>query len=466
MKDINRRTFIKQSSTLIATGLVIAPLSRLYAKELIGQPTRIAGFGNLSPRLAENAADLTATVLGDLSNTAMLDLPPGFRYWAHSITGQTMTDNTVVPGDHDGMAAFAGPNDTILVVRNHELSPGEDEYGNTVGVDVGTQMKFDAAATGGTTNLVFNNQGQLLSHYATLGGTIRNCAGGPTPWNTWITCEESTATPDQTINQRHGYAFEVPADAIAPVDPVALTAMGRFNREAVAIDPATSYVYQTEDRGDSCFYRFRPNTDNDLSAGTLEALVVTGTPNMDTSTGMLTNLGLAMAVEWVTIDEPDPAADTLRIEAQSKGAATFSRGEGMWYGNELIYFCCTNGGDAGLGQIWALDPANDTLSLYIESTNANQLQSPDNITVGPDGRVYVCEDGSGDNFVVGVDRDGSLFQVARNALPDQSEFAGACFSPNGRFMFVNSQGLGVTYMIEGPWDLIFQNNFEQATSRR
>ncbi|WP_395373288.1 alkaline phosphatase PhoX [Marinicella sp. W31] len=459
MKNFSRREFIKRSSAIVASGLLISPLSALYARELQGGVIRSTGFGALSPKLPENAADLTQTVLGDLSSTAFLDLPPDFRYWAVSITGQTMTDNTLVPGDHDGMAAFAGPNGTIIVVRNHELSPGEDEFGNTAGVDVGMSNKFDTGASGGTTHMIFDSEGQLQQHFASLGGTIRNCAGGPTPWNTWVTCEENTSLPGGDLTQKHGYAFEVPASATGPVSPIALTAMGRFNREAVAVDPKTSYVYQSEDRGDGCFYRFRPNTVGDLSSGTLEAMVITGSPSLDTSSGQLQNLGQAQNVEWVELTEPDPAEDTLRTTAQGLGAAIFSRGEGMWYGNGLIYFCCTDGGDAGNGQIWAYNPANDTVTLFVESTDANELESPDNITVGPGGLLYLAEDGDGSDFIVGVNTDGRLFQFARNARTT-AEFTGVCFSPNGRFMFVNDQGLGVTFVIEGPWDRIFVDGFD------
>lgn len=459
MSVMSRRRFLRRTSLVVGSAAVL-PLSQFQVRQAMGMPRRGSGFGDLTPQLAQNAADLTNTIAGDLSNTPMLELPPGFRYWAYSITGQTMSDGNPVPGDHDGMAAFPGPDGTFLVVRNHELSPGENEAGNTDGVIVPAAMKHDTGATGGTSNLVFTNDGELISHFNTLGGTIRNCAGGPTPWGTWISCEEDVRLPEGDITQRHGYNFEVPANATGPVQAVPLVAMGRFNHEACAVDPVSGHVFQTEDRGDSCFYRFRPTTPGDLSAGVLEALVVSGEPNLDTGSGQLTRLGIPMDVAWVTINEVDPAADTIRDEAQSKGAATFVRGEGAWYGNGLIYFVCTSGGDIGAGQVWAYDPAAQTLTLVVESTDANELESPDNITVGPADRLYLCEDGGGQQFIVGVEPNGVLFQIARNAL-DNSEFAGACFSPDGRFMLVNSQGLGVTYLIEGPWrEAIHSDGFE------
>jgi hypothetical protein len=259
-------------------------------------------------------------------------------------------------------------------------------------------------------------------------------------------------------------------------EPVPLIEMGRFNHEAIAVDPATGAVYQTEDRGDSCFYRFRPNQPGDLrSGGVLEALVITGMPTVNTATNFQSNLFLPLAVEWVEVEDVNPATDTVRVEAQGKGAAIFSRGEGAWYGNGLIYFVCTNGGDAGAGQVFAYDPGAETLTLFVESVRATELAytdpswtqesvdgnpvgavggfvlaAPDNITVGPDGRLYLCEDGSGIEKIVGVSHSGQVFEVARNEL-NGSEFAGACFSPDGRFMFVNIQGPGLTCVIRGPW---------------
>lgn len=447
--NFSRRQFIKKS-TMGTSGLLISPFLALYAKESKAKSIHNRGFGSLTPRLPENSTDLTQTVIGDLSNTPLLDLPPNFRYWAVSITGQTMTDGTLVPGNHDGMAAFAGSDDTTVVIRNHELGPGEYKYGNNVGVYVDDSMKFDTGATGGTTHMIFDREGQLLKHYASLGGTIRNCAGGPTPWNTWVTCEEDTSTIRGRLKKKHGYAFEVSANATGPVKPTALTAMGRFHREAIAVDPKTSYVYQTEDRVNGCFYRFRPSVAGDLNTGVLEALVIKGSPAFNTSKGGLPQLGQPFDVEWVTLSEPDPASDNLRTSAQGLGAAIFSRGEGICYGNDLIYFCCTNGGDAGTGQIWAYDPQNDTVTLFVESTSVNELECPDNITVGPGGHLYLCEDGNGSDHIVVVNRNGSYFQMARNAR-SSAELTGICFSPNGRFMFVNDQGLGVTFVIEGPW---------------
>ena len=142
--------------------------------------------------------------------------------------------------------------------------------------------------------------------------------------------------------------------------------------------------------------------------------------------------------------------ESWSYEAQEKGAAIFVRGEGAWAGNDLIYFACTSGGDAQRGQLWALDPAAKTLTLVLESTHREELDHPDNITVAPDGQIYLCEDGDGEQFILGLNLQGQLHRIARNNW-DNAEFTGTCFSPDGRFMFVNSQDLGVTYMIEGPW---------------
>lgn len=457
---------------------MVAPLEALYARVANGQVANGIGYGPLSAKLPKNADALRGFVVNgfDLGTTPLLELPPGFNYTAISITGQPMSDGGTVPSNHDGMAAFPGPKNTTILVRNHEVGAGGSN-------PVVASKKYDELG-GGTTTLVIGPDRLVRSQYASLAGTIRNCAGGPTPWGSWISCEENTTVPGpgNTATKKHGYNFEVPASSTIQVaDPVPLVAMGRFNHEAVAVEPETGWVYQTEDRGDSCFYRFRPNVEGNLrSGGILEALKITDSRvgnlvdlsgvsvvdpvsgSVDTRRGFLGLKNVPLSVTWVKIDDVDPVADTVRIEARSKGATRFSRGEGAWYGNEQTYFVSTNGGNDGVGQVFAYqsgsDPNTGTLTLVVEATlpdNNDQTTSdlvaaPDNICVAPFGDLFLCEDGSGSEYVVGVNTDGELYRFATNVLND-SEFAGACFSPNGKTMFVNIQTPGITLAIRGPW---------------
>lgn len=454
-----RRNFFKA----VGAGAMVAPLATLYSRVAAGAPSFGPGFGPLVPQLAQNAAELlvaqpNGTVL-DWTRTPILALPKDFSYRVVSVIGQTMSDRTLVPGDHDGMAAFSGPRATTILVRNHELTATEVKFGNAAGVAVPAPLKWGKTARGGTSTLVVDQQGRLVRDFGSLGGTVNNCAGGSTPWGTWLTCEETfslsaAGTPDQ---QKHGYVFEVPAHAATSVAAVPIVAMGRFSHEATATDPATGFVYQTEDRSDSCFYRYRPGRAGDLHAqgGVLEAMVIDGMPRLITRAGFGSGIavGDSLPVSWVTIEEPDPANDTVRAEAQNKGAAMFYRGEGMWYGNGVVYFVSTGDSSASSvhwGQVWAYDPREQTVALVVQSPGLGVLDAPDNITVGPDGRLYLCEDGDGEQYIVGVDARGALFQVAQNVL-NENEFAGACFSHDGRFMFVNIQSPGMTLVIEGPW---------------
>ncbi|TFY99191.1 DUF839 domain-containing protein [Ramlibacter henchirensis] len=451
----SRRNFIR----FLGTSAAISPLAALYSRAAQNGRTVGPGFGDLSSVLPLNTADMVVPGVFDYRNQPLLMLPPGFRYWAISCTGQWMSDGTLVPGDHDGMAAFQGAQGTTILVRNHELINREPKFGNERGVDVPDALKFDRYATGGTTTLVLDAQGKLLRDFASLGGTNNNCAGGPTPWGSWLTCEESTALPDaslSTYQQRHGYVFEVPALADGPTRATPLRGMGRFNHEATAADPRTGIVYQTEDAGDGLFYRYVPNRRGALvQGGKLQALKLREfRGGVSTGRGFLDRLNQPMPVEWVDIPEPDARddlfANSTRGQGQGQGAARFVRGEGAWWGDGLAYFCCTTGGNLGAGQIWAHDPVRETLTLVVESTNRAVLDAPDNITVGPDGRLYMFEDGSGGNNILGVDRSGELFRVATNAI-NASEFCGGCFSPDGRFLFVNIQAPGLTLVIEGPW---------------
>jgi len=489
--NISRRKLLSFAGASAAGITMLAPLEAFYARVARGQSTSGVGYGPLTPKLPLNASELTNTYVGDLSNEPILALPDGFNYRVLSMTGMTMSDGTLVPAGHDGMAAFRGPGNTTILVRNHELTSS-----STYPV-VGATRYSDGAALGGTTTVVVGPNRKVQKDFVSIAGTRTNCAGGPTPWGSWITCEEtfSTSTNSAGVAVRHGYNFEVVADAESGiVTPVPLVAMGRFSHEAVAVDPATGYIYETEDRGDSCFYRFVPaqriTAPGQLAAvgGTLYALKIKNGPQNTTNNSTQGGVPGAIAVgqtfdvEWVQINNVDPSSESsssrsgVRYEAQDQGAAIFFRGEGCWYGNGKIYFVATQAGPTaivngvpasngrGNGQVWVYDPAAEKLTLVVEASSSGELlDEPDNVTVTPFGDLFLCEDSSDDfQYIVGVTPSGELYQFAKNVIFSQTtdstlsgfvgnEFAGACFSPDGRTLFVNIQTPGITFAIWGPW---------------
>ncbi|MEM1437331.1 MAG: alkaline phosphatase PhoX, partial [Pseudomonadota bacterium] len=429
MPRVSRRNFSKLISSAAATSAV-APLGMLHSKRaraaISCDPSsfRVEGFGPLKATLPVNTNDLkdiagTAGLSGDLRGIPLMRVPDGFEYAAISIRGNLMSDGNLVPGDHDGMAAFPFRRGQIALVRNHELSPSESEAGNLLGCLTANGKQYDpftgtAAGLGGdgTSNVIVDFNGNVLQDYVSLGGTIRNCAGGPTPWNSWISCEENVSTPatSSEVTVKHGYNFEVPSALGEAVDPIPIIAMGRMNHEAVSVDPRSGYVYETEDRGDSCYYRFIPNAGlpnkfGDLQqGGILEAMViepgqvsvcdgsvlptttVNGTEVVDcrglgrgASGSMLPFIGQPLKVSWVRLEDVDPEEDTLRLEAQTKGAAIFWRGEGAWYQGGKHYWVNSGAGDEAEGQVMVYDPVTETVTLVIESTDENLLDGPDNI---------------------------------------------------------------------------------------
>ena len=370
-----------------------------------------------------------------------LEIPESFRCIRLSSGGiaSSVRDGLMVPNAFDGMAAFPLPNGNVRLIRNHEMVDSADE-----GIPIG-DPHYDRRASGGTTSLEVRISGrdgelavELVDEFVSLAGTIVNCAGGPTPWGSWLSCEETLRGTGSGYDKPHGYVFEVPVDATGPVDPVPLRAMGRFVHEAVAVDPATGIVYQTEDRSDNRagFYRFIPGTPEVLAdGGRLQMMAVTDQPRYVTSHGQ--TQGAVWPVHWVDIADPDRGVSEQGFAA---GAARFERLEGAFPGDDGIYFVSTSGGDARAGQVFHYLPTSaeaGELRLVFESPSRDILDSPDNIVLSPHGGLLLCEDGSGDQFIRELDRDGQIVNLVRGG---SREFAGSCFSPDGRVLFFNVQG--------------------------
>ena len=454
MPATNRRTFLLQASLVTAA---FAGLQR---------------WADGAVAAAEKGRALDARLRED--SYGVIDLPPGFQYAIFSETGDRMDDGLLVPGKHDGMGAFPGPDGKTLLVRNHELDPGSKDQSawqsrHTLLRKIPTKKFYDlgkgkSPSIGGTTTILFDTQEMRVERqWLSLVGTNSNCAGGVMPWGSWLTCEEAVQTAEGDVERDHGYNFEVPAHARGLVDPVPLKAMGRFRHEAVTHGPKAGIIYQTEDRNEGLIYRFIPKEPGNLAAGgRLQALRLRDTPMADTRNyrKQLISLGEKHAVQWVDMKNIEAPDDELRFQGYYDAkCARFARGEGIWTGADGIYFTCTDGGLKRKGQIFRYIPSlvegtagedkqPGTLELFIEPNDGSLVENCDNVTMAPWGDLIVCEDGSAPQFLVGVRPDGSIYKLARTSI---SEFAGACFSPDGTTLFVNIQTPGMTIAITGPW---------------
>ncbi|MEM6928669.1 MAG: alkaline phosphatase PhoX [Myxococcota bacterium] len=371
----------------------------------------------------------------------ILDLPSGFSYTVLQTAGDLMTDDEAAPILPDGMACFEDDDGNWVLMRNHEIGGGENP----------NSAAYRATALGGVSRLVLDPETVTVrSSNLVLTGTLTNCAGGASPWG-WLSCEEADFEEAD-----HGWVFLCPADAASVRTPDRIDAYGRFKHEAVAVDPRSRVAWLTEDEGDGAFYRFVPDRKRDPFVGRLQALAIVGSDLFDTGPDLA--VGDAFEVRWVDIDDPSASEERTAEQAQSKGAAIFKRGEGIWYDEVegTVFFSCTSGGPISFGQIFRLDPDRDggTLTLVAQAENDEGLVFPDNLTVAPWGDLVICEDSIlADNHVrVLCTDDGTVHPLARNRLNGgTSEFAGICFSPDGRVLFVNIQGEGLTLAIQGPF---------------
>jgi secreted PhoX family phosphatase len=449
-----RRHFIKQSAL---TSLALMALSSC----------------TLNPRKKISGKALTLQP----DPNGYLDLPKGFSYKIISKSGTPMSDGLLVPGRPDGMGTFIDKMGNTVIVCNHENRPNQMQnspYGlqNERLSEVDLDKLYDAGSginpgLGGTSTMIYDEaKGEVTNHYMSLAGTYNNCAGGITPWGSWITCEEDVTRADgETIMQDHGYVFEVPMASQGLVEPTPIKAMGRFHHEAVAVDPISGCVYLTEDRYDGLFYRFVPNEKENLHAGgQLQVLAVRDQDQLDTRNweGIKVQKNQALEVYWMDIDDVESPNDDLRYRGFEAGAARFARGEGIWMGEGELFFACTNGGPQNFGQVfrYKCSPYEGTekestkppmLDLYAESNDKTVLHMCDNLTVAPWGDLLLCEDNGSLNHIRGIDKNGEIYTFACNRV-STSELTGIVFSPSGKTLFVNVQENGDTVAITGPWE--------------
>jgi secreted PhoX family phosphatase len=436
---LDRRYFLRATGSafgaLLASGCLIRTGS-LAARDL-------AGYGPLKT-----------------DPNGILDLPEGFSYHILSRLGDAMSDGGTVPDKADGMGCFQLDQGELALVRNHELVP-TDSAGGPIAKGFGTRN--GEFVPGGTTHIVLD-AGTLAvkRQFRSLGGTIRNCSGGVTPWNSWLTCEESPTGPGQRfgdgLSRNHGWVFDVPAAATGLETAEPLTGLGRFNHEAACVDPITGVVYQTEDRDNSVLYRFLPDEPGNLrTGGRLQAMQIEGLRDTRNWAEISMAVGQTFQVNWIDLVDVGAPEDDLRHRAAAAGASLIARGEGIHMGVDDLYVCATSGGAKRLGQIFRLIPgrgrSDDRIELFFESESAEQFNYGDNLAVAPNGHLVVCEDQYTDivdNHLQGITPDGLAYKLGRLRL--QTELAGACFSPNGKWMFVNAYSPTLTFAITGPWN--------------
>lgn len=413
----NRRQLLRAG----AHGLGLLALARALAA--CGRP-------ETPPRLPAGGSRGRLNRIGPLGapDANGLRLPPGFSSRVVARAGVAVGNTGFTwHTDPDGGAVFAQPDGGWVYVSNREFEPG--------GVNA---IRFDAS-------------GEVADAYEILPGALTrwNCAGGPTPWNTWMSCEE----------WERGTVWE--CDPRGRAAPRRHLALGSFAHEALAVDPATNVLYMTEDRRDGRFYRFVPERPApggrpDLSAGRLQVMQAQApqeTLDRAGATG-------PWPVRWLDVPQPNPDATQTPTHRQAPASSAFNGGEGLWHHAGALYF--STKGDR---RIWAHDPAAQTLRVVYDDyfhAPAPVLDAVDNLLFTPGGDLVVAEDkGDASQQAVAVTPAGAVFPLVELAGQRGSEVTGPAFSPDGRHFYFSSQRgpgadaapgtAGVTYCVDGPW---------------
>lgn len=334
-----------------------------------------------------------------------VQLPAGFASRVIARSGQKVgSTNYTWHNAPDGGACFADGTGWIYV-SNSEINP-----------------------SGGASAVKFSSTGAITGAYRILSSTRQNCAGGATPWNTWLSCEEVSL----------GYVYE--SDPWGVNAAVRRDAMGRFKHEAAAADPVRKVIYLTEDETSGCFYRFIPATWGNLSSGTLQVLKA-GTATSGSFT-------------WATVPDPDGAPTVTRD--QVSGAKRFNGGEGCHYSNDTVWF--TTKGD---NRVWQVNLATDTYELAYDDSlvvgGGAPLTGVDNVTGSASGDLFVAEDGGNMEICI-ITPDDVVAPFLRITGQSASEITGPAFSPDGKRLYFSSQrgttgssSAGITYEVTGPF---------------